>query len=449
MKFKKNRELILRGNLYRVILQIALPLMISTLIDRAYTLTDMYFMGRLGSEEVAALTFVDPIIGAIMNMGMGLAVPMISMVSQSIGARKYEEAKNSIGSLLSIAFIASLIIGALGVTLSDSLLRGLNLRGDMLLLGSSYLKIVLLGTIFTFINTCYISIKQAEGDSMKPLYLNIASLGLNILLNPVLIFSMKLGIIGAAIATVLSKGLLSLYGIWDVFTGSGLKIERKHIGITRGEFLRVAAIGLPAIVTKMASPVGNMLINSHAVAYGPALLASVGLGNKINSLLFSLNTSLCAAMTTVTGQNLGNHNPQRVKEAVNKMTAMSVLLGLIGTSLMLYFSDDIVRCFSRDPQVISTTREFLYVTLPTVFMWGIYQIVSGVYQGAGFTKVSMYITLIRLWIIRIPLIYILDGYIGGRSLWYSTAIATNLIGIVSIAFYFSGSWMKKNKYLSA
>ena len=259
---------------------------------------------------------------------------------------------------------------------------------------------------------------------------------------------MNLGIIGAAIATILSKGILAAYGIYDIFMGSGLKIEGRHLTITKVEFKKIIAIGLPAIVTNMASPIGNILINSHAVAYGPALLASVGLGNKINSILFSMNTSLCGAMTTITGQNLGNNNPDRVKEAVKKMALLSVILGILGTFTILYFSSSIVKTFSNDPEVISNTNEFLKVTVPTVFTWGIYQIVSGVYQGAGFTKISMYITLIRLWLVRIPLIFILDHFIGGRSLWYSTAIATNVIGVVSIIFYLSGSWMKKNKYVT-
>jgi len=448
MKFKKKRDLIVKGNLYKVILSIALPLMVSTLVQRAYTLTDMYFLGKIGSSEVAALTFVDPIITAIMNMGLGLSVPMIAMVSQNIGAKMYEEAKKSIGNLLSVALLTSVVIAVFGLIFSTKILELLRLKGELLHLGSSYLKVVLLGTIFTFINTCYISIKQAEGDSIRPLYMNVFSLILNLLLNPVFIFQMNMGIIGAALATILSKGLLALYGMWDVFTGSGLKIRREHITITKSEFKKILAIGLPAIITKMASPVGNMLINSHAVAYGPALLASVGLGNKINSILFSQNTSLCAAMTTITGQNLGNNNPERVREAVKKMTILSVILGVIGTFVILYFSDGIVRTFSSDTEVIATTKEFLKITVPTVFMWGVYQIITGVYQGAGFTKISMYITLIRLWVIRIPLIFILDYYIGGRSLWYSTAIATNAIGLVSVLFYMSGSWMKKNKYVT-
>lgn len=448
MKLKKKRDLILKGDLYKVIFLIALPLMISTLVQRAYTLTDMYFMGRIGSNEVAALTFVDPIINAIINLGLGLSIPMIAMVSQNIGAKVYEDAKKSIGNLIYLALVTSAIIAIFGLFFSTQILQFLRLDGELLSLGSEYLKVVLLGTIFTFINTCYISIKQAEGDSMRPLYLNIFSLVLNIILNPIFIFNLKMGIIGAALATVLSKGILAIYGIFDVFHGSGLKIEKKHITITKVELKKILAIGIPAIITKMASPVGNMLINSHAVTYGPALLASVGLGNKINSILFSMNSSLCASISTITGQNLGNNNPSRVKEAVKKMAFLSIILGVIGSFIILYFSEKIVRTFSSDIEVINTTKEFLKVTIPTVFMWGIYQIISGVYQGAGFTKISMYITLIRLWIIRIPLIFILDYYIRGRSLWYSTAIATNAIGIISIAFYLTNSWMKKNKYIT-
>jgi len=448
MKYKKNRKLITEGNLYRVIFSIALPLMVSTLVQRAYTLTDMYFLGRLGSLQVAAITFVDPIITAILNMGLGLSVPMIATVSQSIGAQKYDTAKKSIGNLIYVAFITSLIIGVSGLLFSTAILKLLNLEGRLLSLSSDYLKVVLLGTIFTFINTCYISIKQAEGDSMKPLYMNVTALMLNILLNPIFIFQMNLGIIGAALATVLSKCLLSIYGIWDTFKGSGLKIEKKHLTINKEEFKRMVALGLPAIITKIASPLGNMLINSQALSYGPALIASVGLGNKINSIVFSLNSTLCTAMTTITGQNLGNKTPERIKEAFKKMLMLIFFLGTLGLSVVLLFSKEIVGLFSNDPEVIKTTTEFLRVTFPTVFMWGIYQAISGIYQGAGYTKISMYITLIRLWIIRIPLIFILAVFIGEKSLWYSTAIATNSIGVISIIFYLSNSWMKNNKYIT-
>jgi putative MATE family efflux protein len=448
MKYIKNRKLIIEGSLYRVILAIALPLMISTLVQRAYTLTDMYFLGKLGSYEVAAITFVDPIINAILNMGMGLSVPMIATVSQSIGSKKYDNAKKSIGNLVYIALITSFVIGVFGLLFSTKILKLLNLQGKLLSLSAAYLKIVLMGTIFTFINTCYIAIKQAEGDSMRPLYMNLASLMLNILLNPIFIFHMNLGIVGAALATVISKCLLSIYGIWDTLNGSGLKVERKHITITRDEFKRMVALGLPAIITNMASPLGNMLINSQALSYGPALIASVGLGNKINSIIFSPNSSLCTAMTTITGQNLGNGTPERIREAFKKISMLIFFLGIIGVSVILYFSTEIVGSFSQDPKVISTTIEFLKVTLPTVFMWGIHQVVSGIYQGAGYTKISMYITLIRLWIIRIPLIFILNIFIGEKSLWYSTAIATNSIGIIAILFYFSNTWMKKNKYFA-
>lgn len=218
MKLKKRRDLIVKGNFYKINLFIALPLMVSTLIQRAYTLTDMYFLGRIGSNEVAALT--------------------------------------------------SVFIGILSLLSSTKILELLRLNGDLLKLGSSYLKIVLLGTIFTFINTCYIFIKQVEGDSMRHLYMNI-------FLNPILIFNMNLGIIGAA-------------------------------------------------------------------------------------------------MTTITGQNLRNNNPGRVKEAVKKMTILFVILGVIGTFVIFCFSEEIVRTFSSDTEVIVITKEFLRIIVPKVFMWGIY-----------------------------------------------------------------------------
>lgn len=450
MKYKKNRDLIVNKSLYKVILKISIPLMIGGLLQRAYTLTDMFFMGKMGSIQVAALTFVDPIINGVMAIGMGLAVPMLSMVSQNIGAKNYKGAKKNIGNLIFLASILSVFIGLAGIFLSDPILKILNAHGVLLTESSRYLKIILWGTFFTFINVCYLSIKQAEGDTMKPLYLNTASLCLNLLLNPILIFQMNLGIGGAAIATVVSKGFLTLYGIYDLFyKGKGLRISQKHLKISKKDFLYILALGIPAVITKSTSPLGNMLINSYAVDYGSSVIAAVGLGNKINSILFCLGTSLSAAMTTIAGQNIGAGKVKRVEEAVKKLGIMSILIGISGSVIIILFSDNILSFFTTDPSIKKLTKEFFVATTPTAVAWGISQIIMGVHQGAGYTKISMYITIIRLWLLRIPLVFILGIFVGERSLWYSTAISTNAIGVISILFYLSGLWKKKNKYILA
>lgn len=449
MKLKGKRELIVNGNLYKVILVVALPLMVSELVQRAYTLTDMYFMGRLGSIQVAALTFVDPLINVILSVGLGLSVPMLAMVSQSIGAKNYDKAKESIGNLICLALILSLIIGVVGFSSSGKILSLLKIEGELLTTSTAYLKIVLFGTLFTFLNVCYTSIKQAEGDTMRPLYMNIASLMCNVILNPIFIFKMGLGIQGAAIATVISKFLLSAYGMYDLFhKGSGLKINKSHIRITKGQFINILILGLPAIITKCTTPSGHMVINTYAVKYGTHVLAAFGLGNKINSIFFSLSTSLSTTMTTVVGQNLGAGNIERVKSAVKKVTIMSLITGGIGTFIIIFFSEEILANFTSDPQVVKTAVEFFRVVTPTVLTWGIFQIVMGVYQGAGYTKISMLISMIRLWVMRIPLIIILDRFIGEKSLWYSMAVSNYTIGLICIAFYLSNTWQKKNKYIN-
>jgi len=448
MKFKGRRELIVNGNLYKVILSIALPLMLSELIQRAYTLTDMYFMGRLGSIQVAALTFVDPLINVILSAGLGLSVPMLAIVSQSIGAKNYEKAKVSIGNLICLALISSVIIGLYGMFFSRATLETLQIKGELLNTSSAYLKIVLTGTLFTFLNVCYTAVKQAEGDTLKPLYMNLTSLLCNVILNPIFIFKMGLGIQGAAIATVISKFLLSCYGMYDIFyLGSGLKIDMSYIRINKSQFKTILILGLPAIITKCTTPSGHVVINSYAVKYGTHVLAAFGLGNKINSIFFSLSTSLSTAMTTIAGQNLGAGNIDRVKSAVKKTTILSLITGGIGTFTVLTFSESILSKFSTDPAVIKTATEFFWVVTPTVLVWGIFQIVLGVYQGAGYTKISMLISIIRLWVMRIPLVIILDKFVGERSLWYSMSVSNYVIGLVCIAFYMSGMWQKKNKFI--
>ena len=450
MKFKGRRDLIVNGNLYKVILSIALPLMLSELVQRAYTLTDMYFMGKLGSTQMAALTFVDPIINVILSLGIGLAVPMLSMVSQSIGAKNYEKAKISIGNLICLSIILSGVIGVFGFTSSNQILSLMKIEGELLATSAAYLRVILLGTLFTFLSVCYISVKQAEGDTMKPLYMSLASLLCNVVLNPIFIFQMNLGIQGAAIATVISKFLLASYGMYDLFyKGSGLLINKSHIRISKKQFLTILALGLPAIITKCTTPLGHIVVNSYAVKYGTNVLAGFGLGNNINSIFFSLGTSLSTAMTTIVGQNLGAGNIERVKSAVKKVTIVSFMTGGLGIFVILTFTDFILANFTSDPEVIAISKRFFWVVTPNILAWGIFQIVLGVYQGAGYTKVSMLISIIRLWVMRIPLVIILDMFFAENSLWYSMAISNYTIGFISIAFYLSNMWQKKNKYINA
>lgn len=449
MKFKGRRDLIVNGNLYKVILSIALPLMLSELIQRAYTLTDMYFLGRLGSVQVAALTFVDPLINVILSIGLGLSVPMLAMVSQGIGGKNYEKARVSIGNLICLSIIFSVFIGFYGLFFSRTTLELLRIEGDLLETSVSYLRIILFGTLFTFLNVCYTSVKQAEGDTLKPLYMNIASLLCNVILNPIFIFKMGLGIQGAAIATVISKFFLTCYGLMDIFyLGSGLKIDMSYIRINKTQLRSIIILGLPAIITKCTTPGGHVVINSYAVKYGTHVLAAFGLGNNINSIFFSLSTSLSTAMTTIAGQNIGAGNLQRVRSAVKKTTILSFVTGGIGTFVILFFSDAILANFTSDPGVVSTAKEFFTVVTPTVLTWGIFQIVMGVYQGAGYTKISMIISMIRLWVMRVPLVVILDHFMGEKALWYSMSISNYIIGIVCILFYTSGMWEKKNQYIN-
>ena len=153
-------------------------------------------------------------------------------------------------------------------------------------------------------------------------------------------------------------------------------------------------------------------------------------------------------MTTIVGQNIGANNYDRVREAVRKTSILSVIIGIIGSFCVIYFSHEIITSFTNDSEIISTAKTFFKVVTPTVITWGLFNIVLGVYQGAGFTKISMIISMIRLWGLRIPLVFILDLFIQSQALWYSMAISNYLIGVVSILFYRSNLWEKKNKLIN-
>ncbi|MGB3368463.1 MAG: MATE family efflux transporter [Acidaminobacteraceae bacterium] len=444
MNFSEKRQLILHGNINRVILVLALPVMANNLIQTVYNLTDTYFVSKLGTTEIAAMQFVWPMIFFMISLGTGLSMAATTLISQYIGSDQKKKASKVAAQIISFSFVFSIILGLLGYIFAPIILRGIGISGEMFEYSSSFIKIMFLGSPTMFLMFSYNAIKTGLGDTYSPMIIGGFSVLLNIILDPIFIFD--LGISGAAYATIISRGIFGVFSIYLLFSNDNdFKLNVEDLKFDKEVLSKLLKIGLPSSLGQATASVGFMVLNIFIISFGEATLTAFAIGNRINGLILMPAMGIGSALASIVGQNLGFGNVARTKEAVWSSIKLSTAFLVIAGLPLIYFANDVVSIFSNDPVVLEQGTYYLILVTLSIPLMGIFQIFIGTFQGSGHTVLAMIMMMGRLWAIRLPMILILKNYtnLAEKSVWYSMIISNLIICIVGYIMYRSGIWEKK------
>ena len=449
MKTELKRELILKGNLYKVISTLAFPIMINNLIQTLYNLADAFYVGQLGYVEFAATSFVWPVNFLFISLGIGVSVAGTSILAQYVGAAKYDEANKNASQLIVISVMGSIVLGMVGYLLSPMIVQLMGASGDLARYGSIYLRITFLDLPFMLFIFNYNSIMNAQGNTLMPMLLGGASAILNIILDPIFIFTFKMGVAGAAYATLLSKGLLAVVALYLLFRSSGMiKPKLKGFKFNKAIIRQLLKVALPSSIGHCGSALGFMVLNGFIVSYGTATLAAFGMVNRITSLIMQPCMGIGAALTAIVGQNLGSRQIDRVKDAVKKSFILSMYISITGCIILLWKDSEIINLFIKakgETDVIAQGITYLwYIAISTPLM-GIFSILQGVFQGSGHTKYSMAMEISRLWLVRLPLILVFKYFtsVGSVGIWFSMSFSNLVICLYGYWIYRRGKWQDR------
>lgn len=262
MDHLSKKQLILTGNMKKVILTLALPIMLNNLIQTLYNLADTYWVGRLGTNEIAALGLVFPFIFLMLAVGMGMNVAGTALISQHIGSDNHKEATSIAGQLLTMSAFFSVFISIVGYI---SIPHVLSLVADDInvqFFATQYLQIMFLGAPAIFLFFVFNAVKHGQGDTVTPMVLNGSGVILNIVLSPIFIFYFDLGVQGAALATVFSRGTFMLYAIYTLFSHiNGVKLTLRDLIPNTKLMLQILKIGLPASIGMSTTAFGFIILN--------------------------------------------------------------------------------------------------------------------------------------------------------------------------------------------
>lgn len=441
----KKTDWILTGPLYKVIISLALPIMLNNLIGTLYNLGDAFWVSRLGDVPVAAINFVWPVSFLTLSMAMGISIAGGSIISQYLGAGKVGDARETGQQLYVFAVLFGILAGLVGWFMTPIILKWMNAEGALFTDSVAYLRILFIEMPFLFMMNIFFSMNQAQGDTITPTVVNGTSALLNILLDPIFIFTFGLGIQGAAIATVLSKVPFALYGVYRMGRGMGqLKIEPLKLKIQGEKMLDLVRIGIPSSLGSSGVALGFILLHAIIVFYGDPAVAALGIGNRLNGLAFMPAVGIGAALSTIVGQNLGAGNLKRIQKALYTSIGLSLGFLTLTSGVLWFFAYDLVGIFSKTPAVLEQGVFYLRVLATTTWSIAFFNCPLGLFNGSGRTGYSMLLEAGRLWVIRMPLIVVLSRpeFFGTQGVWIAIGASNVLSGLAAYLLTYGGAWKK-------
>lgn len=430
---------------FKALITLAIPLMVGNLIQTLYSITDAYWVGKIGYVQFSAISYVWPITFIFLAFSIGMTAAATSLIGQSIGASKIKTATDIATQFFVISVIAGILFAIIGSNLSPYIIKLMGAKGELYHYSVAYLSIVFYEMPILFIFHVYKSMCEGQGDTKSPMVILGISVVLNMILDPLFVITLDLGVEGAAYATVLSK--IAILGpiLVRMFKGSELvHLSVDRLKLTTRVLKNLFSIGIPASIGQTISALGFTIMNSFIVSYGDSTIAAFGLGNRITSLVMMPAFGLGAALATFISQNIGAKQYDRAKQSVFISIAFGFVLLSVGSLFIYHFRLPLIHIFINEPTVVALSSRYMTVLAFVFPLMAILQSILGTFQGSGHTKYVVVITLSRLWILRIPMIILSGHYttLGSDGIWYAMLVSNLIVCIIGIMIILQGKWLR-------
>lgn len=447
LKKEDNRDLILNGNILQAILSIAIPVVINSFLQTMYNLTDTYWLGKIGTEQLAAINLVTPVQNIILNFGTGITVAGSVLIAQYIGARDDENAKSMANQIFACAMIFAFICAGICFISTPAIVHWLGADGNTYEYGKIYLRIVVLDMPLLYTINIYNAIHQAQGDTVRPMLLNFLGILINMVLDPLLMITFNLNITGAALATLLAKAPSTVIAFYALTRPTQLiSLDLRHLKFEKAKMKSILRVGLPTAIGGSTMQLGFLLMSKNVYKYGTEAMAAYGIGNKVNSLITLPTNGIGSAVATIVGQNIGASQPDRAKRSYQLSRNISVAFLFIGGFILSRtpISTAIVSIFSDDSSVIAMAADFLSIMAFWCWTNGIYNSTIGLFQGTAHTEVTMLVDASRLWVFRFLTLFVCESilHMGVRSIWYSVVVSNGISALILFVLYRLNIWRK-------
>ena len=423
-KSDQRRQLMLEGPLLKVILIVALPMVVTMLIDALYNMADAFFVSRISDAAVAAVGVNDSLMMLIRAVSMGFGMGSSSFISRALGAKKDKEAAQTAVTTLFTAMGVLMVLACLGLVFLPNLVNFLGVTDAVRPFSTQYARWILLSAPITAATTVLSQILRSEGSTMYSMAGMASGCLINVALDPIFIYALNFGVAGAAMATGISK-LISMSILLSPFLRGKCVIRLKPSYFTPKKeiYLEIARMGIPTVMRTGMMSMSAILINNIASGFGDAAMASIAVANKSMRMIASGIMGFGQGFQPIAGYNYGAGNYRRVLKAFRYTITIGVIGGLALGTLMGIFAPFVILMFSKDVDVMDLGLVLIRTQSITIIPHMLVMISNGFFQALGKALKAGIIGLSRQLLSLIPCVIILSRLFGVTGLVYSQAAA--------------------------
>jgi MATE family, multidrug efflux pump len=435
----KNEHILANDDIKKLLLKLSLPATAGMMVMALYNVVDTIFVGRgVGTLAIAGLSIVFPVQMVVLAIGQMIGLGSASVISRSLGAGDKEKANRVLGSAVTFTFIISLLMTISGLIFIDPLLKIFGVTPAIYPYAYDYMKIILLGTLFFAFAMSTNNIIRSEGQAKVAMTSMIIGAGLNIILDPIFIFVFDMGVMGAAVASVLAQIVAVIYVIFFFQSGkSTLHLKFCCLGLDLKLIKEVVTIGFSAFARHIAGSLIFIAVNNTLKVYGGDMsIAAYGIIMRLLRFLFMPMFGIAQGLQPIVGFNYGARRIEKVQKAYKIAITSASVLALSGFIIIQLFSRLLFGIFTDDKELIEIGSNAIRLMVLAVPLVGFQMVGTVVFQALGKALPALILSMSREIIILIPLILILPGFMGINGVWYASPISDVLsFTFTAIMFY--------------
>ncbi|MEB8430826.1 MATE family efflux transporter [Cocleimonas sp. KMM 6892] len=427
------------GNVPRLLLGQALPMIWGIFAVISMNLADTYFVGQLGTDELAAMGFTFPIVMIMSSVAFGIGIGASSLVSRAIGSKKLDEVRGYTTSSILIALGIAIILAIIGISTIDPVFRLLGAPDSVLPLIHDYMNIWYLGSFLIVVPMVGNSAIRAAGNTKLPSYIMIGIAIVNVILDPILIFGWfgfpAMALKGAALATIISFSVAFMASIYVLrFKLDFLALEHCYHRIWP-RWKAILRLAIPAAASNIISPLSIAVTTWLVASYSSDAVAGYGIAARVESFMLIMLMALSAVLAPFSGQNWGANKLDRLQEAIKFGYRFSWIWGIGVAALLWLTSDYLLSAFTDNEAALNSAKSYLMIVSLTFCFLGMVMMTNSVANGIGNPIPALVFTFSRLLVLYLPLVYVLSNAFGLQGIYVATAASNMLVGIA--AWYWS------------
>lgn len=436
--------LMTEGSIYKQIIKFSFPILCGNIFQQLYNMVDSLVIGNfVGKESLAAVSSTSSLIFLLVGLFTGIFSGAGVVISKYFGAGDTKNIQASIHTSVAFGIISGVVMTIIGTLLAPQILKLMGTPEIVFDKAIIYVRIYFLGIITVVLYNTASGIFQAVGNSKSPLYYLITSSIVNVVLDLLFVIVFKMGIAGAAIATVIAQGVSVCLAFYNLsHTADVHRVNFKKIKIHKDMLKEILSMGIPSGVQNSVIALANVVVQSNINSFGATAVAGCGSYSKIEGFAFIPITSFALSMTTFIGQNLGSKKYERAKKGTYFGIATSTILAEIIGIIFFLAAPTLIALFNSDPQVIEYGTLQARTIAPFFFLLAFSHCVAGILRGAGKSTVPMLVMLSCWCIIRVLYITIATHLIPEiYVIFWAYPLTWSLSSIIFLIYYLKSNWL--------